>query len=86
MMTTVTVTPDLLKQLKGLTGPLEFRDANGRLLGAFQPSGEKLTYDQMMATCPYTEEELNTRSEAAPEEYRTTAEVLRELREKWPIE
>ena len=26
-MTTITVTPELLKQLNGLLGPLEFRDA-----------------------------------------------------------
>ncbi len=84
-MTTITVTPELLKQLNGLIGPLEFRDAEGRLLGAFQPSGAKLTYDQMMATCPYTEEELDEMAKS-PSIGRTTAEILDELKKKWPIE
>jgi hypothetical protein len=84
-MTTITVTPDLLKELNGLVGPLEFRDAKGRLLGSFQPSGGKLTYDQMMATCPYTEKELAEMAQS-PVTEKTTAEILDELRKKWPIE
>ncbi len=81
-MTTITVTPELLKHLNGLIGPLEFRDADGRLLGAFHPSGEKLTYDQMMATCPYSQEELD---QAAQETGgRVLSEILRDLEQKWP--
>ena len=81
----ITVTPELLKQLNGLISPLEFRDAEGRLLGSYEPSGEKLTYDQMMATCPYSEEELAEMARS-PATGQTTAEILQELREKWPIE
>ena len=83
-MTTITVTPDLLKMLKGLVGPLEFRDQDGNLLGAFHPVGEKPTYEQIMATCPYTEEELD---EAAKQTGgRILSEILKDLEQKWPSE
>jgi hypothetical protein len=86
MMTTITVTPELLKQLKGLAGPLEFRDAEGHFLGAFQPSGEQPTYEQLMATCPYTEDELREIDRQPRDVGRPLSEILEDLQKKWPIE
>jgi hypothetical protein len=87
-MTTITVTPELLKQLKGLVGPLEFRDAQGRLLGAFKPSGEIPTYDQVIANSPHSDEELREIARQAKESGsgRTLSEILEDLKKKWPIE
>ena len=87
-MTTITVTPELLKQLNGLIGPLEFRDPEGRLLGAFQPTGEKPTYAQVIATSPHTEEELleEARQCLASGGGRTLLDILKDLQSKWPSE
>jgi hypothetical protein len=85
-MTTLTVTREMLRPLCGLLCPLEFRDESDQLLGMFSPSGEKPTFDQIMATCPYSEEELNRRAAEPVLSTRTTTEILRDLNEKWPIE
>ena len=82
-MTTITITPDLLKQLQGLVGPFEFRDSEGRMLGSFEPAGDRPTYDQLMATCPYSDDELRNGKESV--NWKLTSEVLDELRRKWPI-
>jgi|GEM_PF-3159533 len=87
-MTTITVTPELLKQLQGLLGPLEFRDSDGRLLGAFKPTRETPTYDQVIATSPHSEDELREIAKQAKESgnCRPLSEILEELKKKWPIE
>jgi len=37
---------------------IDVRDEAGRLIGRFIPESARLTYQQMLATCPFTEEEL----------------------------
>jgi len=85
-MTTITVTPELRRQLLDFSQPLEFRDEQGELLGFLDPAQRKPTYEELMASCPYTEEELRERARNFKDSGRTTEDILRELREKWPIE
>jgi len=43
------------------------------------------TFDGLMAACPFSEAELNEFAKS-PDSGRTTADILGELRQKWPIE
>jgi hypothetical protein len=82
-MTTVTISRDLQSQLQHLVGRAELRGEDGRLVGFFNPQP---TYEELMASCPHTEEELQERARNFKDSGRTTEEILRELRAKWPIE
>lgn len=81
-MTTVTIPPELQLKLQSLQGRAMLCGEDGRLVGYFD---SKPTYEDIMATCPYTEAEL-AEFARSPDSGRTTADILRELEAKWPIE
>jgi len=66
-MTTITVTPELLKQLNGLNGPLEFRDEQGRLIAAYSPTDIDEEYINPIDGSPFREEEVRRLSERSLE-------------------
>jgi hypothetical protein len=82
-MTTITIPKDLQLRLQGLKDRAELRSEDGRLIGFFNP---KPTVEELMASCPHTEEELRERARNAKDTGRTTEDVLRELRAKCPTE
>jgi hypothetical protein len=82
-MSTISVTSDLMTQLQGMRQPLELRDQHGILLGYFQPTSSAERYDEMMKTCPYSEEDRR-RFATETEQGRPLREILQELESRWP--
>ena len=82
-MTVITIPKDVQLQLQQLTNRTELRGEDGQLVGFFNP---KPTVNELMASCPFTDEELSTRAQNAKDTGRTTEVVLRELRATCPTE
>jgi hypothetical protein len=54
------VIDDVLRaKLRNLSIPLELQDENGHILGHFTPSFRPTDADELMKTCPYTDDELD---------------------------
>ncbi len=54
----VVIDADLRSRLRNLTVPLELRDENGNVVGHYTPAFRPADADELMKTCPYSEEEL----------------------------
>jgi len=80
-MTKVTLNADMVAKLSALDQPVELRDEAGALLGWYQPQvqlGPQPTREELLASCPISEEELDRRS-ANRETGRPLVDVLRDL-------
>jgi hypothetical protein len=73
-MVQITVDDATLAKLEGLDKLIEFRDANGKVLGRFVP----ITAFYRGRECPLSEEEIARRKANKGKTY-TTAEVLAHL-------
>jgi hypothetical protein len=60
-MTRVTLDSETSTKLGSSSGPVELCDGSGRLLGYFQPVLSQSENEQLLAECPFTEEELQRR-------------------------
>lgn len=79
-MTTITITdPVLAKQLAEAKGPVEFRDAEGKLIHVAEE--DTLWAPPEGYVPPFSPEELNRMSENR--EGRPLANILKDLREKY---
>lgn len=83
-MTRLVVDPGWVAQLRDAVGTVEMVSPDGETLGTFirkQP-----TLAEIMADCPYSEEELNRMSEAAIRSGsgRALSDILHDLEAKWP--
>ena len=80
-MTTITVTPELIERLADLSQRIEFRDAQGRLVGAYHPAGQSGAFRNPIDGSPYTEKEVQRLSELPLDELtgRPLADILADL-------
>ncbi|MBP85993.1 MAG: hypothetical protein CMJ64_04630 [Planctomycetaceae bacterium] len=78
-MTQITVDAELAAKLLSAGAHVEIVDEAGNRLGDFQ---RQLTWDELMATCPYTQEELEEFRQQAGTG-RPLADIVRDL-EKLP--
>jgi hypothetical protein len=67
----------LRSRLGDLSKEIEVRDESGRLLGRYLPERPAMTREELMATCPFTEEDLE-RARREPGG-KTLGEIWREL-------
>ena len=85
-MTEMVVDPGWVEQLRDAVGAVEMVTPDGIKLGTFYP--KQPTLAEIMADCPYSEDELNQMSEAAirsgPGSGRALADILHDLEAKWP--
>jgi hypothetical protein len=73
----VVIDADLRARLRGLNMPLELLDETGHVLGHFTPAFRPADADELMKSCPYSEEELEQfRREPGG---RTLAEIWKSL-------
>jgi hypothetical protein len=79
MTTVVTVTSEMLRQMKGLLDPYDFCDDDGHVIGRFTPAERNPSYEELLAWSPYTEDELQ---QQANDSNRSIEQILRELRAK----
>jgi hypothetical protein len=79
MMTTITITRDLVKQLGSFAERIEFRDDRGQLVGCYLPAEPR--YVNPIDGSPLTEEELQELAEQPLDgiEGRQLEEILRDL-------
>jgi hypothetical protein len=66
MMTTITITPELIARLGSLDKRIEFRDQLGRLVGLYFPAEPK--YVNPIDGSPFTEEEIQRMADQPIEE------------------
>lgn len=57
-METMVVDAELRARLRDLTVPLELLDEDGNILGCYTPLFRPANADELMKTCPYTDEQL----------------------------
>ena len=85
-MTRMVVDPGWVVPLRGAVGAIEMVSPDGETLGTF--IGKHSMLAEIMADCPYSEEELNQMSAAVvtagPESGRPLSSILHDLEEKWP--
>jgi hypothetical protein len=58
-MQPVVIDAALREKLFDLTVPLEFRDETGRVLGRYVPAYRPADFEELVKTCPYTDEDLD---------------------------
>jgi hypothetical protein len=77
-MQSVVADPVLRERLFNLTEEVEVRDEDGRVLGKFVPRPRlSPEYEELMKTCPFSDEELERRSREPGG--RTLAEIWKSL-------
>jgi hypothetical protein len=57
-MEQLVIDAELRARLRNLSVPLELQDEEGHVLGYVNPSFRPTNADELMKTCPHTEEEL----------------------------
>jgi hypothetical protein len=57
-MEQVVINADLKAKLHNLSVPLELRDETGNVYGHFVPRFRPADFDELVKTCPFTDEEL----------------------------
>src|SRR5947209_4015138 len=73
VMQRVVIDADLRARLRNLNEPLEFQDESGQVLGHYMPTFKPTNADELMKSCPVSEEELERRGQAI--EGRTLSEI-----------
>jgi hypothetical protein len=76
-MSRITLDKAIAEKLAGVVGEVELCDESGRTLGYYIAKKPTPTYDELWASCPSTEEELNRI--AREETGRPLKEILRDL-------
>jgi hypothetical protein len=76
-MEQLVIDADLRARLRDLNVPLELQDETGHVLGHFTPSFRPADAEQLMESCPVSEEELNRRGQSI--EGRTLPEIWKRL-------
>ena len=83
-MTRMVIDPHWAEQLRDSSGVIEMVTPDGKALGTFYP--KQPSRDEMMACCPYSEEELNQMADEARRSGtgREWPAILRDLEAQWP--
>ena len=78
-MTRVTIDAATAALLTSVDGEVELLDSSGNLLGWYAPAPAKPTLQELIDSCPISEEELQRRSQEERGLGRTWAEIRRDL-------
>jgi hypothetical protein len=76
-MEQMVIDADLRARLRNLSVPLELRDETGHVLGHFTPAFRPADAEELMKSCPVSEEELKRRGQSI--EGRTLPEIWKRL-------
>jgi hypothetical protein len=78
-MTRVTIDAATAALLTSVDGDVELLDSSGNLLGWYSPAPPKPTLQELIDSCPTSEEELQRRIREESGSGRTWAEIRRDL-------
>ena len=78
-MTQVTIDATTAALLTSVQGEVELCDAAGKVLGWYSPAPPKPTLQELIDSCPTSEEELQRRVREESGSGRTWAEIRRDL-------